>query len=74
MAATIATARGADSSRVKETHRLGSRYSTAEAATWRTFATVTVWADGSGTVEVKRDGATLHRFAFGSENVTEAPE
>ena len=73
MAATIATARGADSTRVKETHRLGSRYSEATAATWRTFATVTVWADGSGTVHIERDGSPLHRFAFGSENVTEAP-
>jgi hypothetical protein len=73
MAATIATARGGDSTREKVTHRLGSRYASAEAATWRTFATVTVWADGSGEVTITRDGATLHRFAFGSENVTEAP-
>lgn len=69
MAATIARATGYDSSRVKETHRLGSRAAEATAATWRTFATVTVYADGSGTVEIKRDGERLHAFAFGSENV-----
>lgn len=70
MAATIATARGMDTSRVKETHRLGSRAAEATAATWRTFATVTVYADGSGSINITRDGETLHRFAFGSENVT----
>jgi hypothetical protein len=74
MAATIATARGMDSARVKESHRLGSRAAEATAATWRTFATVTVYADGSGTVTVTRDGSALHRYAFGSENVTLPPE
>ena len=73
MAATIATARGMDSSRVKETHHLGSRAAEVTAATWRTFATATIHADGSGTVTVTRDGETLHRFAFDSENVTLAP-
>lgn len=68
MAATIATARGADTTRVKETHRLGSRYAESTAATWRTFAVATVRADGSGTVTVTRDGATVHRFEFGPEN------
>ena len=70
MAATIATATGEDRSRTKTTHRLGSVCATGEAATWRTFATATVWADGSGHVKVRRDGRTLHAFAFGSENVT----
>lgn len=67
MAATIAEARGYDRSRVKETHRLGSQSAEARAATWRTFAIAWVRADGSGTVEVKRDGVTLHRFEFGPE-------
>jgi hypothetical protein len=75
MAATIAKATGVDrTGRTKATHRLGSHYSEATAATWRTFATVTVYADGSGTVDIRRDGATLHAFAFGSENVNGAPE
>ena len=71
MAATIATATGADNSRTKQTHRLGSRYSQGDAATWRTFATATVWADGHGDVTVKRDGITLHTFEFGPENAAE---
>lgn len=68
MAATIAKAIGSDSSgRRKETTRLGSRSATAEANTWRTFATVHVNADGSGYVEVKRDGVRIHEFSFEGE-------
>jgi len=67
MAATIARATGYDSSRVKEDHRLGSKAATGQANTWRTFTTAHVRADGSGYVEVKRDGATIHRFDFGAE-------
>jgi len=64
MAATIATATGADKSRTKTTHRLGSEYATAEAATWRTFATVTVRRDGRVAVTVKRDGRTVHEWTL----------
>ena len=67
MAATIAIARGCDSSRTKETTRLGSRCATAEANTWRTFTRCHVDRDGSGSVVVKRDGVTLHTFEFGPE-------
>lgn len=67
MAATIAKAIGGDSSRTKETHRLGSRYSRAEANTWRTFTTAFVAADGSGYVAVSRDGYEIHRFDFDAE-------
>lgn len=67
MAATIARARGHDTSRVKEAHRLGSRYAEAEAATWRTFATVTVYRDGSGSVIIRRDGVAVHVYEFGPE-------
>jgi len=67
MAATIARATGNDSSRSKETHRLGAQSSTARADTWRTFTTAHVNHDGSGYVEVVRDGVTLHRFEFGAE-------
>ena len=69
MAATIAHARGYDKSgRVKETHRLGSMASEAEAATYRTFAIVHVRRDGSGEVQVKRDGRVIHAWTFGPES------
>lgn len=67
MAATIATATGFDRSRVKETHRLGSESAKAEAATWRTFAIARMDRDGSGEVEVIRDGRRVHFFEFGPE-------
>jgi hypothetical protein len=67
MAATIAKAWGSDSSRTKETHRIGSQAATAQAATWHTFARSHVNRDGSGYVEVTRDGVTLHRFDFPAE-------
>lgn len=67
MAATIAKARGYDSSRIKEVHRLGSQASSAEANTWRTFTTTSVTADGSVIQTVVRDGVTVHRFELGPE-------
>jgi hypothetical protein len=67
MAATIAKAIGYDANRIKETHRLGSRHSVAEANTWRTFTTASVNADGSGMVQVIRDNKVMHRFEFGPE-------
>lgn len=67
MAATIAKAMGYDKSRMKEVHRLGSEFSIAEANTWRTFTTTVVNKDGSGYVEVVRDGKRIHRFDFGPE-------
>ena len=67
MAATIARAYGNDSTRTKETHRLGGQSSTARADTWRTFTTAHVNRDGSGYIEVRRDGRTLHRFDFEAE-------
>ncbi len=68
MAATIASAWGEDNNRMKETHRLGARSATAEAATWRTFARAFVSKDGSGYVQVKRDGVIIHAFSFGPED------
>jgi hypothetical protein len=47
--------------------RLGHGHVEAEAATWRTFAWATVYADGHGSVEVKRDGKLLHIFTFSAE-------
>jgi len=67
MAATIAKAIGYDSTRTKETHRLGSCAAEVEAATWRTFARAYVNRDGSGYVEVRRDGVRLSRYDFGAE-------
>lgn len=67
MAATIAKAFGGDSTREKAVHRLGSLYSRAEANTWRTFVTAFVKKDGSGYVEVRRNGKTIHEFEFGAE-------
>jgi len=67
MAATIATAIGNDSTRRKETHRLGSQSAEGRAATWRTFASVIVTADGRWSVLVKRDGLAIHFAEGGAE-------
>ena len=47
--------------------RLPASASTAQANTWSTFTTAHVNRDGSGYVEVSRNGKTLHRFDFGPE-------
>ena len=39
--------------------RLGSRYITATADTWQTFARVTTWADGRVVVEIRNDAGEL---------------
>lgn len=67
MAATIAIATGLDKTRVKTVHRLGSTASTGEANTYRTFAKCHIRKDGSGFVEVVRDGREIHRHVFGPE-------
>lgn len=68
MAATIAKATGYDSSRMKETHRLGSIAAIGEANTWRTFAEAYIEKDGSGYVNVTRDGKVLYYWVFGPES------
>lgn len=68
MANTIARATGHDSSRSKETTRLGSRSAQTQAATWRTFVDAEVWADGRVQITVKRDGAVIHSFDLGPES------
>lgn len=67
MAACIAIARGHDSSRVKETHRLGSKCAEVEASTWRTFVYATTWADGRVEITVKRGSETVHTYTLGPE-------
>jgi hypothetical protein len=75
MAATIARAIGEDrTGRTKVTTRLGSKAALGEANTWRTFARVITFADGSGSVRVTRDGVTLHTFDYGPETGASAPD
>lgn len=72
MAATMAIATGEDKSgRLKRTTRLGARAAMGEANTWRTFARVITFADGSGTFTVSRDGETVHSFAWWSEKASD---
>lgn len=71
MANTIAKATGGDATRTKTTTRLGSQYAEAQANTWRTFATVTTWADGRVTVHVERDGKRLLTANLRSEADTD---
>ncbi len=68
MAKTIAIAVGQDSSRRKEVHRLGSECSIGQANTYKTFSTTTVWADGSGTFKLERDGKIIHSHKWGPED------
>lgn len=69
MAATIAICEGHDSSRVKRVTRLGSKCAYVQANTWRTFAEVTTWADGSVRVSITRDGEAVHSFELEAEGV-----
>jgi hypothetical protein len=71
VANTRATIEAYDKNRKKETSRLGSEQAWVQAATWHTFATATVEKDGSGYVQVKRDGQIIHRFEFESENLSD---
>ena len=74
MANTIAIARGCDRTRTKETHRLGSARAEAEANTWKTFARLTMQADGSGHAIVTRNGQTLHDISWGPETRPDGAE
>ncbi len=67
MAKTIAKAFGNDSSRCKETHRLGSQSATGEANTWRTFSKTHINSDGSGYFVLERDGHIIHSHGWGPE-------
>ncbi len=67
MAKTIAKATGSDTTRDKETHRLGSRSATGEANTWKTFSLTHMNADGSGYCRVVRDRVIIHSHEWGPE-------
>lgn len=67
MARTIAKAIGQDNDRLKETHRLGSKSSTAQANTWDTCSTTHINADGSGFFELRRRGELIHTWEWGPE-------
>ena len=75
MAATIAIARGHDTSRTKETHRLGSQSASAEVATWRTFIRVEVDREGRCYIRVSRDGKDIHTWTLRTpENATDGEQ
>ena len=57
-----------DKNREKSESRLGSEAAWAQAATWHTFANAYVEKDGSGYIQIRRDGEIIHRFEFGPEN------
>ena len=70
MAATIARAQGftkQGNAKNREATRLGGGSARAQAATWRTFATVNVNADGSGYVHVEQNGKVIHSFEWDKE-------
>jgi len=70
MAATRATATGHGRGGYPQSRpstRLGHGAAQGRADTWRTLTTCYVKADGSGFVEVRRDGELLHHFDFGAE-------
>jgi len=68
VAKTIAHAVGYDATRVKRTHRLGHDHAEAGAATWRTFADVCVWPDGSGHFTLKRDDKVICSYQWEAED------
>jgi hypothetical protein len=44
-----------------------------QAATWRTFAELTLFPDGSDGVEVRQEDQVIHRFNWGPEGQQVAP-
>ena len=72
MANCIAKACGEDSSREKHVHRLGSQSAWVQAATWQTFVTAYVAANGMGWIKVEQNGTMIHSFDFGPESLPPA--
>lgn len=56
-----------ESVRGNTVHRLGHKAITVEAATWQTFATVTLRADGSGVLEIRRGGKLIETRTWDKE-------
>ncbi len=52
---------------------LGHGYVTAQANTWQTFATITTWADGHGTFELRQHGKITKAFAWGDQAHASCP-
>jgi hypothetical protein len=52
--------------------RLGSRYVTARANTWQTFATVTTWHDGRVTFTVTDDNGMIIEVTVSAEDAPRA--
>lgn len=73
MANTRATIETYDMYKTKEVSRVGSEQSWVRAATLRTTAVASIEKDGSGYVQVVRDGTIIHRFNFGPEDVPSSP-
>jgi hypothetical protein len=55
----------------REVTRLGRREIWARVHTWQTFVIVHLRADGSGSVRIARNGATLDEISIKSEVVKE---
>lgn len=73
MARTRATVRGGNNdSETGSASRLGSRYVTATADTWDTFAELTTWADGRVTLQLRNaDRQTLATVQLSREMTAE---
>ena len=71
MAETIAYAAGYTKHgqlQSRRVSRLGHGAAMAQANTWHTFTTTYVNADGSGYVNITRDGKTIHHLEFHAED------
>ncbi len=67
MANTIASATGYDSSRRKDTHRLGSVAAGAQVATFATFCQSYINSQGAGSVSIRR-GHKEYRVTWNAED------
>lgn len=72
MSNTRAELEAYDVNRTKRASRQGSEQAWAQAATWHTFAQASVEKDGSGYVQVVRNGDIIHRYEFEPENISDS--
>lgn len=76
MAATRGTVQGHQRdgrAQQEERSALGHGYTTAKANTWQTFATITTWADGHGSFELRQHGKLIKTFDWTDEAHTSCP-